>query len=172
MAGDFRSDRIRPAWYTESLPDRSSRARANKRENQAGIRGNQEASDDDPHVEAEVADRLSGDRGRERRGDAPLGGSVPVATIRDTIHTVAGQIERADLGVTLMHEHVLVDFIGADQVMPARYDADAVFRRALPHLQQREGAGRRDARRVHAGLSRARPAAARAARRRRPACTS
>jgi predicted metal-dependent phosphotriesterase family hydrolase len=35
-----------------------------------------------------------------------------------------------------MHEHVLVDFIGAAQVSPSRYDADAVFTAVLPHLQQ------------------------------------
>ena len=57
-----------------------------------------------------------------------------------------------------MHEHVLVDFIGADQVSPRRYDADAVFTRALPHLRQVKALGWRDAGRVHAGISRARSA--------------
>jgi phosphotriesterase-related protein len=40
------------------------------------------------------------------------------------------------LGVTLMHEHVLVDFIGAAQVSPSRYDANEVFNVVLPRLQQ------------------------------------
>lgn len=35
-----------------------------------------------------------------------------------------------------MHEHVLVDFIGAEQIRPGRYGADAVFAAALPHLQR------------------------------------
>ena len=35
-----------------------------------------------------------------------------------------------------MHEHVLVDFIGAAQVSPSRYDADAVFTAVLPRLHQ------------------------------------
>jgi phosphotriesterase-related protein len=35
-----------------------------------------------------------------------------------------------------MHEHVLVDFIGAAEVSPSRYDADTVFKAVLPHLQQ------------------------------------
>jgi phosphotriesterase-related protein len=35
-----------------------------------------------------------------------------------------------------MHEHVLVDFVGADQVSRARYDADHAFHTILPHLQQ------------------------------------
>ncbi len=35
-----------------------------------------------------------------------------------------------------MHEHVLVDFIGADKVSPTRYDPDEVFTAVLPHLRQ------------------------------------
>jgi phosphotriesterase-related protein len=38
------------------------------------------------------------------------------------------------MGTTLVHEHVLVDFIGAEKVSRARYDADEVFRTVLPHL--------------------------------------
>jgi phosphotriesterase-related protein len=40
------------------------------------------------------------------------------------------------LGVTLMHEHVLVDFIGADEVSRDRYDAEHAFATVLPHLRQ------------------------------------
>jgi phosphotriesterase-related protein len=54
----------------------------------------------------------------------------------DRIETVTGPIAADRLGVTLMHEHVLVDFIGAAQVSPSRYDANAVFAAVLPHLQQ------------------------------------
>ena len=50
------------------------------------------------------------------------------------VQTVTGPIAADRLGVTLMHEHVLVDFIGADRVSPSRYDADEVFKVALPHL--------------------------------------
>ncbi|MDP3000846.1 MAG: hypothetical protein Q8N47_25410, partial [Bryobacterales bacterium] len=35
----------------------------------------------------------------------------------------------------LVHEHVLVDFIGADEIKPGRYDADEVFRVARPKLE-------------------------------------
>src|SRR6185503_20351713 len=52
------------------------------------------------------------------------------------IDTVTGPIAADRLGLTLMHEHVLVDFIGAAEVSPSRYDADAVFKAVLPHLQQ------------------------------------
>lgn len=59
------------------------------------------------------------------------------------IQTVQGPVSADTLGITLIHEHVMVDFIGAEQVSPERYDADEVFRVALPHLQQfRELGGR------------------------------
>jgi phosphotriesterase-related protein len=57
------------------------------------------------------------------------------------IDTVLGPIAPDRLGLTLMHEHVLVDFIGAGQVSASRYDADAVFTRVLPHLQQLRARG-------------------------------
>ena len=44
------------------------------------------------------------------------------------IQTVRGKIAAEELGQTLAHEHVLVDFIGAEQVSPTRYDAEEVFR--------------------------------------------
>jgi phosphotriesterase-related protein len=49
---------------------------------------------------------------------------------------VTGPVRAESLGVTLMHEHVLVDFVGAAAVSRSRYDVDAVFNVALPHLQQ------------------------------------
>ena len=52
------------------------------------------------------------------------------------IETVTGTIAADQLGVTLMHEHVLVDFIGADQIAPGRYDANEAYAAVLPHLQQ------------------------------------
>ncbi len=63
------------------------------------------------------------------------------ATRPRLIETVTGAIGADRLGVTLMHEHVLVDFIGADQVSPDRYDADHAFATALPHLQQARSLG-------------------------------
>lgn len=55
--------------------------------------------------------------------------------------TVTGTIDASQLGLTLMHEHVLVDFIGADKVSRDRYDAEEVFRTALPHLRRVHGLG-------------------------------
>lgn len=39
-------------------------------------------------------------------------------------------------GSVLVHEHVMVDFIGADQIAPGRYDPEAVFRAARPKLEE------------------------------------
>jgi predicted metal-dependent phosphotriesterase family hydrolase len=52
-----------------------------------------------------------------------------------SIHTVRGPIDVGQMGLTLVHEHVLVDFIGAERVSRSRYDADEAFRTILPHLQ-------------------------------------
>ena len=57
------------------------------------------------------------------------------------IQTVRGAMEASRLGTTLMHEHVLVDFVGADKVSRDRYDPDEVFRIALPHLERARSLG-------------------------------
>lgn len=62
--------------------------------------------------------------------DAPIAGPGPF------IQTVRGPVEPSDLGRTLIHEHVLVDFIGAERASKSRYDADEVFHVALPHLRK------------------------------------
>lgn len=41
----------------------------------------------------------------------------------------------------LVHEHILVDFAGADRIRPGRYDPDEVFRVALPKLQELKAFG-------------------------------
>jgi phosphotriesterase-related protein len=38
------------------------------------------------------------------------------------------------MGLTLIHEHMLVDFIGADLVSTDRYDRDSVIAKVLPYL--------------------------------------
>ena len=54
---------------------------------------------------------------------------------RSAVHTVTGPVAADRLGVTLMHEHVLVDFVGADKVSAARYNPDEAFAAVLPHLK-------------------------------------
>lgn len=39
-------------------------------------------------------------------------------------------------GSILVHEHVLVDFVGADQIRPGRYDPEEVFQVARPKLEE------------------------------------
>ncbi|MCB0668578.1 MAG: phosphotriesterase [Saprospiraceae bacterium] len=48
--------------------------------------------------------------------------------------TVTGEIRKEDLGITLIHEHILVDFVGAALSGPDRYVRDEVVKRALPFL--------------------------------------
>lgn len=55
--------------------------------------------------------------------------------------TVGGPVRADRLGATLMHEHVMVDFVGADRVSPDRYRAAEVFGVALPHLRDVRAAG-------------------------------
>lgn len=62
------------------------------------------------------------------------GPAVQPAQSARTLQTVTGAIDASALGLTLIHEHLLVDFVGAAEVHPSRYDADDVFRRVLPHL--------------------------------------
>ncbi|KAA6439538.1 phosphotriesterase [Dyadobacter flavalbus] len=60
---------------------------------------------------------------------------------KDYIHTVKGQIKPAELGVTLIHEHVLVDFIGADKISPDRWNHEDVIKKVLPYLLEAKSKG-------------------------------
>lgn len=50
------------------------------------------------------------------------------------VQTVAGPIPAKRLGLALIHEHILVDFVGADKISPARWDRSAVAARMRPYL--------------------------------------
>ncbi len=64
-------------------------------------------------------------------------GSEPQARVM----TVAGEVAADQLGAMLPHEHILVDFVGADRVSSDRYDADEVFQIMLPFVKQAKEAG-------------------------------
>ncbi len=64
---------------------------------------------------------------------APLSGG--------TIMTVRGPIDSAQLGMTLEHEHILVDFIGAKETGYHRWDRAEVSERVLPFLRQAKELG-------------------------------
>jgi len=68
--------------------------------------------------------------------------SLPVeGSSRKKINTVLGPVKAEKLGATLIHEHILVDFIGADKINPDRYDSNEVQKVVLPHLLQLYKAG-------------------------------
>lgn len=65
----------------------------------------------------------------------------PVKAKSSAIVSVTGNISPDQLGTTLPHEHVLVDFIGAQKVSRQRYERDEVFSVVLPQLKRLRAAG-------------------------------
>ena len=57
------------------------------------------------------------------------------AMAKSQVLTVRGPIPADSMGTTLVHEHVLVDFIGADKIAAGRYNRKEVFDSVLPHLR-------------------------------------
>ena len=57
------------------------------------------------------------------------------------IMTVQGPVDPSSMGMTLAHEHVLVDFIGAAEVSPDRYDVDEAYGVIYPHLTKARDLG-------------------------------
>lgn len=57
------------------------------------------------------------------------------------VMTVNGAIPSSELGKTLIHEHVLVDFIGADETGPHRWEKNEVVRVVLPFLEEIKNEG-------------------------------
>jgi phosphotriesterase-related protein len=57
------------------------------------------------------------------------------------IMTVLGPISASETGITLAHEHILVDFIGADSTGYHRWDKQAVIDKAMPFLEALQAEG-------------------------------
>jgi len=57
------------------------------------------------------------------------------------IYTVNGSIPASDMGINLIHEHMLVDFIGAEKTGYHRWDRDKVAKKVLPYLADAKNAG-------------------------------
>ena len=53
-----------------------------------------------------------------------------------SVITVNGKIPTAKMGTTLIHEHFLVDFIGADKINYNRWEKDEVVKKVLPYLSE------------------------------------
>ncbi len=52
------------------------------------------------------------------------------------IYTVTGKVAVDDMGITLPHEHVVTNFIGAEKIAQPQYNEDSVIKFILPHLQE------------------------------------
>jgi len=63
-----------------------------------------------------------------------LGLVLPSLTFAQVM-TVKGPIESEDMGLTLIHEHIMVDWIGADSTGYQRWDRADVLDVALPYLE-------------------------------------
>jgi phosphotriesterase-related protein len=57
------------------------------------------------------------------------------------INTVTGAVKPEELGFTLPHEHLMVDFIGAEQASPDRYNNNEVVKTMLPYLNEVKALG-------------------------------
>lgn len=66
---------------------------------------------------------------------------LPFRRADSQLITVTGPLDTNGLGYILPHEHILVDFIGAVQVNPDRYDRDKVMRMMLPYVEAAKDAG-------------------------------
>lgn len=60
---------------------------------------------------------------------------------RTQVMTVTGAINASTMGPTLTHEHILVDFIGAEEINPPRCDREEVIKKVLPFLAEARNAG-------------------------------
>ena len=60
---------------------------------------------------------------------------APSITMAQVI-TVNGAIDSEELGLALIHEHIMVDWIGADSTGYHRWDRNEIVERALPYLEE------------------------------------
>lgn len=60
--------------------------------------------------------------------------SLQIENEEGYFNSVTGSFPIDSLGLTLIHEHMLVDFIGADSISPDRWNRDSVEMKVLPFL--------------------------------------
>ncbi len=63
------------------------------------------------------------------------------SSTEDIVITATGPIPADSMGVTLIHEHILVDFIGADKTGYHRWNRDEVIEKVLPYLIEAKAYG-------------------------------
>ena len=71
----------------------------------------------------------------------PSGFSFGFHKSEGKIMTVKGLIDASIAGTTLIHEHILVDFVGASQYDPTAWNHDDVIKKVLPYLKEVKSAG-------------------------------
>jgi phosphotriesterase-related protein len=57
-------------------------------------------------------------------------------TSEENIMTVNGMVKASEMGFTLSHEHILVDFIGAENYDPKRWKKEEVIKAVKPYLDE------------------------------------
>jgi phosphotriesterase-related protein len=70
-----------------------------------------------------------------------LAGTLPAVNDHGTVMTVKGSIPAKTMGISLIHEHILVDFIGAANYDPKRWKQEEVIKKVLPYLEGLKAAG-------------------------------
>jgi phosphotriesterase-related protein len=73
-------------------------------------------------------------------GGAMLGEKPDFQNEKDVM-TVNGPIPATQIGTSLIHEHILVDFIGAEKYDPKKWDHDEVIKKVLPYLHELKQTG-------------------------------
>lgn len=59
----------------------------------------------------------------------------------DYIMTVKGPVEPSAIGLSLVHEHIMVDFIGADSTGDFRWNRDSVVAKTMPFVDETKNYG-------------------------------
>lgn len=62
-------------------------------------------------------------------------GLGPVLAPKPQVNTVRGTIRASEMGLTLIHEHILVHFVGAEHYNVDRWERPEVVAKMLPYLQ-------------------------------------
>lgn len=68
-------------------------------------------------------------------------GSLAFTMKKPQVMTINGWIDASKMGKTLIHEHFLVDFIGADKTNTSRWDKEKVVTKVLPFLLEVKALG-------------------------------
>ena len=65
-----------------------------------------------------------------------IGCGYPTSKKQQLIQDVNGTHRLASNQIWLSHEHILVDFIGADSIQPNRWNHDAIIKEVMPYLEE------------------------------------